>query len=57
MTDADDLLSRRRHRLGRELSLSYRDPLTIVRGQGPYLYDAADRPYLDLERSSVGRDS
>ena len=48
MTDADDLLARRRRRLGRELSLSYRDPLTIVRGRGAYLYDAADRPYLDL---------
>ena len=48
MTDADDLLSRRRHRLGRELSLSYREPLTIVRGRGAYLYDADDRPYLDL---------
>lgn len=47
MTD-DDLLVRRRRRLGRELSLSYRDPLTIVRGRGAYLYDADDRPYLDL---------
>lgn len=48
MTGHDDLLARRRQRLGRELSLSYRDPLTIVRGQGAYLYDADDRPYLDL---------
>ncbi|MEO8468930.1 MAG: aminotransferase class III-fold pyridoxal phosphate-dependent enzyme [Chloroflexota bacterium] len=48
MTDADDLLTRRRQRLGRELSLSYRKPLTIVRGQAAYLYDADDRPYLDL---------
>ena len=44
----DDLLERRRRRLGRELSLSYRDPLTIVRGRGAYLYDADDRPYIDL---------
>ena len=48
MTDADELLARRRQRLGRELSLSYREPLTIVRGRGAFLYDADDRPYLDL---------
>ena len=45
---ADDLLSRRRRRLGRSLSLSYREPLVIVRGDGAYLYDAEGRPYLDL---------
>lgn len=47
MTD-DDLLARRRRRLGRELSLSYRKPLTIVRGRAAYLYDKDDRAYLDL---------
>jgi 4-aminobutyrate aminotransferase-like enzyme len=30
------------------LSLSYRKPLTIVRGEGAYLYDADGRAYLDL---------
>lgn len=45
---ADDLLARRRRRLGADLSLSYREPLTIVRGQGAYLYDASGRAYLDL---------
>jgi 4-aminobutyrate aminotransferase-like enzyme len=45
---ADDLLARRRARLGPSLSVSYRTPLTIVRGQGPYLYDAEGREYLDL---------
>ena len=44
----DDLLRRRRARLGRSLSLSYRRPLMIVRGQRAYLYDAEGRAYLDL---------
>ncbi len=44
----DDLMARRRHRLGRSLSLSYREPLAIVRGSGAYLYDADGRAYLDL---------
>src|SRR5262249_16728802 len=34
--------------LGRPLSLSYREPLKIVRGQGSFLYDAAGRAYLDM---------
>ena len=33
---------------GKSLSLSYREPLTIVRGAGAYLYDANGRAYLDL---------
>ena len=45
---ADDLLARRRARLGRSLSLSYREPLTIVRGEGAHVYDADGRAYLDL---------
>ncbi len=45
---SEDLLARRRTRLGRSLSLSYRKPLTIVRGSGAYLYDADGRAYLDL---------
>ncbi|MEO8208421.1 MAG: aminotransferase class III-fold pyridoxal phosphate-dependent enzyme [Chloroflexota bacterium] len=44
----DDLLERRRRRLGSDLSLSYRTPLTIVRGSGAYLYGADGRTYLDL---------
>jgi len=43
-----DLLARRRSRLGRSLSLSYREPLAIVRGEGAYLYDTEGRAYLDL---------
>ncbi len=45
---ADDLLARRRERLGRSLSLSYRQPLAILRGSGAYLYDGDGRAYLDL---------
>ena len=44
---AADLLERRRRRLGPSLSLSYRTPLHIVRGEGAYLYDADGRAYLD----------
>ncbi|ANM29435.1 hypothetical protein ABI59_07300 [Acidobacteria bacterium Mor1] len=39
--------ARRRH-IGPALSLSYREPLKIVRGAGAYLYDQRGRPYLDL---------
>jgi 4-aminobutyrate aminotransferase-like enzyme len=50
MTDSgsDGLLERRRRSIGPSLSLSYRSPLTIVRGEGTYLYDADGRPYLDI---------
>ena len=43
----DDLLARRRRLLGPSLSLSYRTPLHIVRGEGAYLFDAEGRAYLD----------
>ena len=45
--EVEDLLGVRRRRLGPSLSLSYRTPLHIVRGEGAYLYDAAGRAYLD----------
>ena len=41
------LLARRRRSIGPSLSLSYRTPLHIVRGEGAYLYDADGRAYLD----------
>ena len=44
----EDLLARRRRLLGPSLSLSYREPLTIVRGEGAHLIDAEGRAYLDL---------
>lgn len=37
---------RDRH-FGRALSLSYREPLTIVRGEGQYVFDADNSRYLD----------
>jgi 4-aminobutyrate aminotransferase-like enzyme/Ser/Thr protein kinase RdoA (MazF antagonist) len=43
---ADDLLDRRSV-LGPSLSLSYEEPLTIVRGAGQYLFDERGRRYLD----------
>jgi 4-aminobutyrate aminotransferase-like enzyme/Ser/Thr protein kinase RdoA (MazF antagonist) len=42
-----DLLARRRARLGPSLSVSYREPLHIIRGLGSYLYDSSGRAYLD----------
>ena len=43
----DALVTRRRRLLGPSLSLSYRTPLHIVRGEGAYLFDAEGRAYLD----------
>ncbi|QXD17048.1 aminotransferase class III-fold pyridoxal phosphate-dependent enzyme [Rhodocaloribacter litoris] len=43
----DDLLRLRAHLLGPSLSLSYRTPLKIVRGEGTYLFDETGRAYLD----------
>jgi 4-aminobutyrate aminotransferase-like enzyme len=42
-----EILSLRRGLLGPSLSLSYRTPLHIVRGEGAYLFDADGRAYLD----------
>jgi len=42
------LLARRRRRLAPMLSLSYRDPLYMVRGRGQYLYDETGRAFLDM---------
>jgi len=46
-TIAEILEIRHRH-VGRNLSVSYTEPLKIVRGQGQYLFDADGRRYLDL---------
>lgn len=43
---AATLAARRKH-LGRNLSISYRDPLKIVRGWMQHLYDETGRAYLD----------
>ncbi|MGA1560860.1 MAG: aminotransferase class III-fold pyridoxal phosphate-dependent enzyme, partial [bacterium] len=42
-----DLLARRLHIMGRNLSLSYKEPLTILRGEGVYLIDSLGRRFVD----------
>lgn len=44
---AEDILAARHRRLGPSLSLSYRTPLHIVRGEGTHLFAADGRAYLD----------
>lgn len=43
----DEIRDARRRLLGPSLSLAYRTPLHIVRGDGAYLFDAGGRAYLD----------
>jgi 4-aminobutyrate aminotransferase-like enzyme/Ser/Thr protein kinase RdoA (MazF antagonist) len=45
--ERDTLLAERRQRLGRNLSVGYRQPLTIVRGWMQYLFDETGRRLLD----------
>ncbi len=42
-----DIEARRRKSLGSNLSLSYAEPIHVVRGVGSYLYDVWGRAYLD----------
>ncbi|HMQ35351.1 MAG TPA: aminotransferase class III-fold pyridoxal phosphate-dependent enzyme, partial [Chloroflexaceae bacterium] len=44
----EQTLAGRRARIGRNLSLSYRRPLKIVRGWMQYLYDDTGRAFLDV---------
>jgi len=44
----EDTLTERRALLGKNLSVSYRHPLKIVRGWRQYLYDDTGRAYLDV---------
>ena len=46
--DRDDLRAARTISLSRTLSLSYAEPLKIVRGEGAYLYADDGRAYLDM---------
>lgn len=43
----DMTLHERRTRIGRNLSISYRSPIKVVRGLAQYLYDDNGRAYLD----------
>lgn len=43
-----ETLSSRRELLGKNLSVSYHQPLKIVRGWMQYLYDDTGRPFLDV---------
>ena len=45
---AEETLAARRSLLGKNLSLSYRHPVKIVRGWMQYLYDETGRAYLDV---------
>jgi 4-aminobutyrate aminotransferase-like enzyme/Ser/Thr protein kinase RdoA (MazF antagonist) len=47
-TSFEDTLAQRRALLGRNLSISYRRPLKIVRGWRQHLYDDTGRAYLDV---------
>jgi 4-aminobutyrate aminotransferase-like enzyme/Ser/Thr protein kinase RdoA (MazF antagonist)/murein DD-endopeptidase MepM/ murein hydrolase activator NlpD len=46
-TDATAILHSRKEHLGRSLSISYDQPLHMVRGYKQYLYDTSGRRYLD----------
>jgi 4-aminobutyrate aminotransferase-like enzyme/Ser/Thr protein kinase RdoA (MazF antagonist) len=43
-----ETLAARRERIGRNLSISYRQPLKFVRGWMQYLYDETGRAFLDV---------
>lgn len=43
----ENTLAERRARIGRNLSISYRKPIKVVRGLAQYLYDDTGRAYLD----------
>ncbi|TDR42038.1 4-aminobutyrate aminotransferase-like enzyme [Tahibacter aquaticus] len=45
---SDELLRLRARHLNPTLSVSYREPLKIVRGEGAWLFDADGRAYLDM---------
>ena len=47
MSNKDSIRELRSEYLSPSLSLSYKEPLHLVRGSGQYLYDADDREYLD----------
>ena len=42
-----EIVDYRKHHLGKNMSISYRDPIKMVRGHGVYLLDDSGRRYLD----------
>lgn len=46
-TEKGDVLARRRAHFGSNVSLTYKDPLMLVRGWKHHLFDEWGRPYLD----------
>jgi 4-aminobutyrate aminotransferase-like enzyme/Ser/Thr protein kinase RdoA (MazF antagonist) len=48
IANKQELLKERKKVLGQNLSLSYKDPLLIVKGLGTYLYNEFGQRYLDL---------
>ncbi len=46
-SNKEDVISYRQTHLGKSLSLSYKNPLEIVRGSGVHLIDKTGRKYLD----------
>lgn len=47
----EEILTHRQTYIGRSLSISYKKPLTIVRGFMQYLYDVEGREYLDVRNN------
>jgi 4-aminobutyrate aminotransferase-like enzyme/Ser/Thr protein kinase RdoA (MazF antagonist) len=47
----EEILNIRHKHIGRSLSVSYKKPLTIVRGYMQYLYDDDGREYLDVRNN------
>lgn len=47
MLDIKTIQSLRKHHIGPSFSVSYQEPLHIVRGEGQYLFDAEGKRYLD----------
>jgi 4-aminobutyrate aminotransferase-like enzyme len=45
--NSDELLAARRRAIGRNVSVGYRRPVHLVRGERQYLFDEAGRRYLD----------
>ena len=48
-----ELLRRRARVLGPSYKLFYEHPVHVVRSQGVWLYDAEDKPYLDVYNNAV----